>query len=124
LPQRLQHPLQLVRHQALPFRLQVLEVRIRRDLAKEGRLLHRLSSMEDKLVELFTSDRHLRPLLKLNDGEQDAAITLARMWMRWAELSELSPKLMEAAVSFLHPSAPPAQQEESIRGAQQVLGRC
>lgn len=83
-------------------------------LAKEGRLLHRLSSMEDKPVGLFTSDRHLRPLLKFKDGEQDAAITLARKWMSWADLSELSPKLMEAAVTFLHPSAPPAAQKESI----------
>ncbi len=83
-------------------------------LAKEGRLLHRLSSMEDKPVGLFTSDRHLRPLLKFKDAEQDAAITLARKWMRLADLSELSPKLMEAAVTFLHPSAPPAAQEQSI----------
>ena len=83
-------------------------------LAKEGRLLHRLSSMEDNTVELFTSDRHLRPLLKFEDDEQDAAIKLARKWMQWAELSELSPKLMEAAVIFLHPSVPPTQQEESI----------
>jgi hypothetical protein len=79
--------------------------------------LHRLSSVEDKLVELFTSDRHLRPLLKYKDDDQDAAIKLAQKWMRWAGLSELSPKLMEAAVIFLHPTVLPAEQEESI-GAQ------
>jgi len=75
--------------------------------------LHRLSSVEDKVVGLFTSDRHLRPLLRFKDDEQDAAIRLARKWMGWAGLSELSPKLMEAAVIVLYPTAPPAEQKES-----------
>jgi hypothetical protein len=46
--------------------------------------------------------------------EQDAAIKLAQTWMKWADLSELSPKLIEAVLIFLHPTVLPAEQEESI----------
>ncbi len=83
-------------------------------LASEGRLLNRLSPVGDNAVKLFTSDRHLRPLLRLDSGEQDAAIDLAQRWMKWAGTTELSPKLMQAAVMFLNPPAAPAAPKESM----------
>jgi len=48
-----------------------------------GRLLDRVSPHGDTLAVL-ASDAHLRPLLKLTNEQQDAAITLAR---RWANLA-------------------------------------
>ena len=86
-------------------------------LASEGRLLNRLSPMGDKVVNLFTSDRHLRPLLKYQEGDQNAAIELAQRWMQWAGVSELTPKLMEAAVTFLHPPAVNLQPDKSEAAA-------
>ncbi len=83
-------------------------------LASEGRLLTRLSPMGDNLVKLFASDRHLRPLLKYGPGDQDAAIELLQKWAKMAGLSEWSPKLIESAVTFLHPPAGPMEPRDSI----------
>jgi protein gp37 len=83
-------------------------------LASEGRLLDRLSPMGDNAVKLFASDRHLRPLLKFKADEQDAAIKVAQSWMTWAGVSELSPKLLEAVVTYLHPPAAPTGEKESV----------
>jgi protein gp37 len=82
-------------------------------MAREGQLLSRLSSMEDNVVKQFTSDRHLRSLLKLNAVHQDAAIALARTWQSWTSESVMSSQFIDAAVTVLHPQTPVVNQKET-----------
>src|SRR5208283_271864 len=71
-------------------------------LAEEGRLLERFSTRVE-IVRLLKSEAHLRYLVNLTDGEQDEVLELVKSWAKLAGLAEWSPKLIKAAITFLHP---------------------
>jgi len=92
-------------------------------LAAEGGVLNRLSTRVDA-VRFLTSDAHLRYLLKLADAEQDEVLDLVSSWAKMAGLNEWSPKLIKAAITFLHPPETGRDPEESTRSklARQFVG--
>jgi protein gp37 len=83
-------------------------------LASEGQLIERVSPHGD-MLKLFTSDAHLRPLLKLGESQQDSAIKLAFDWFCMAKLNSCSPKLIRAAVLVLNPPHYKVKPKNSVR---------
>jgi len=83
-------------------------------LAQMGGLLFRLSPSGD-MVNLLSSDAHLRPLLKLSEAEQDDVIALALRWARMAKLVEFPAKLVMAARTFQFPPSGPRDQKETAQ---------
>ena len=83
-------------------------------LAQMGGLLFRLSPSGD-MVNLLSSDAHLRPLLKLSEAEQDDVIALALRWARIAKLVEIPAKLLTAARTFQFPPSGPREQKDSAQ---------
>jgi protein gp37 len=81
-------------------------------LAQMGRLLDRVSPMGDNAL---VSDAHLRPLLKLSDGNQVAVIAKAKSWAKMANLISIPAKLMMAAATFLNPPARPRAPKDSAQ---------
>jgi len=81
-------------------------------LAQMGALVARVSPTGDT-VKLLASDAHLRPLLKLTDGQQDAVIAKALAWAKLAKLIDIPAKLVTAARTFMYPPTGPKEQKES-----------
>ena len=89
-------------------------------LASMGRLIDRVSPTGDT-VKVLASDAHLRPLLKLDENQQDAVIAQALAWMKMANLANCPAKLVGTARTFLNPPKGPREQKTSTKA--KLVGR-
>jgi len=79
-------------------------------LADMGRLLNRLSPTGDN--RLLTTDAHCRPLLKLSEADQNAAIEYAKGLAGMAGVIA-SAAIIEAAVTILYPPEGPKDEAQA-----------
>ena len=83
-------------------------------LAKMGRLIKR-EAPYGASIGLLGSDAHLRPLLYLEDAQQDAVLKKARDWAKMATLVDYPAKLLTAAKAFLYPPARAGEPKDTVQ---------
>jgi len=84
-------------------------------IADAGMILDRLSP-QGGIVKSMTSEAHFRPLLSLDEPDQEAVLSLAEQWSQWRRDAPVEPALLRSARSFVKPPIEPSAPDESQQG--------
>lgn len=76
-------------------------------IADAGKLINRFeASPRGDTQKFLTSEAQFRPLATLDEPEQDAVVEKVQQWSAWRKGEVITPKLVSAAATIVHPPAP------------------
>jgi len=93
-------------------------------IADAGKLINRFeASPRGDCQKILTSEAQFRPLTTLNEPEQNAVVEKVQQWNTWQKDEEITPKLVKAAATIVHPPALPAQAGEKANAMEAMAAK-